>query len=100
MTGARVKRLERYVEDDTFMVTYGDGLSDVDISKLLRFHKEHGRLATVTTVRPTSRFGVLELDDKSRVVDFAEKPQIDGWASTGFFVFNRRIFDYLSDDTN
>lgn len=98
MTGARVKCTERYVDGDTFMVTYGDGVSDVDVGKLVRFHHEHGHLATVTTVRPISRFGVLEIDHEGRVTDFAEKPQLNGWASAGFFVFNRRVFDYLSTD--
>jgi len=95
MTGARVKRVERYLDGDTFMVTYGDGLSDLDITKLLEFHRSHGRLATVTTMRPLSRFGMLNLDSEGRVLDFAEKPQLDGWASAGFFVFDRRVLDYV-----
>jgi glucose-1-phosphate cytidylyltransferase len=78
------------------MVTYGDGLSDVNISALLDFHRSHGRLATVTTVKPFSRFGILDVDDSRHVKAFAEKPQLEGWASAGFFVFNRRVFDYLS----
>ena len=96
MTGARVKQIERYIQGDTFMVTYGDGVCDIDIDALLNFHHAHGRIATVTTVRPISRFGVVELASDGRVMDFVEKPQLDGWASAGFFVFNRRIFDYLS----
>jgi glucose-1-phosphate cytidylyltransferase len=96
-TGGRVKRVERYVDDETFMVTYGDGVADIDIAKLLAFHRSHGKLATVTTVRPVSRFGVLDLDEKGNVMHFAEKPQLDGWASAGFFVFHRRVFDLLSD---
>lgn len=100
MTGARVRRMKRYIQGDTFMVTYGDGLSDVNISRLLAFHRSHGKLATVTTVRPTSRFGILDINDENAVVDFAEKPELDGWASTGFFVFDRKIFDYLSADTD
>lgn len=99
-TGGRVKRVQRHVDGDTFMVTYGDGLSDVDITELLRFHHSHGKLATVTTVRPISRFGMLDLDDESRVVSFAEKPQIDGWMSAGYFVFHRKVFDYLKADTD
>lgn len=95
MTGARVKYVERYIDSDTFMVTYGDGLSDVNITDLIDFHHRHGRLATITTVRPVSRFGVLELDAADRVTEFAEKPQTRGWASAGFFVFNRRVFEYL-----
>lgn len=96
MTGARVKRVERYLNDDTFMVTYGDGLTDLDFNKLIDFHKSHGRLATVTTVHPVSRFGSLEIDTNGKVVAFAEKPQLNGWASAGFFVFNKGVLDYLS----
>lgn len=98
MTGGRVRQAGKYVDDDTFMVTYGDGVSDVDIRALLDFHHSHGRLATITTVRPVSRFGVLEMSDAGRVESFAEKPQLDGWASAGFFVFNRRVLDYLTGD--
>jgi glucose-1-phosphate cytidylyltransferase len=99
MTGSRVARVRRYVgDDDTFMVTYGDGVSDVNMARLLEFHRAHGRIATVTTVRPTSRFGVLDIDAAGRVLSFAEKPQLDGRVSAGFFVFHRRVFKYLSDD--
>lgn len=97
-TGGRVKRVERYVSGDTFMVTYGDGVGDVNISRLLEFHQSHGRLATVTTVRPLSRFGVLELNGGDEVTHFREKPQVDGWISAGFFVFNKRVFDYLDPE--
>jgi glucose-1-phosphate cytidylyltransferase len=98
MTGARVKRVEKYVEDDTFLVTYGDGVADIDIGALIDFHRGHGRLATVSTVHPFSRFGVLEVDETGAVREFAEKPLMQGWASAGFFVFDRRVFDYLEDD--
>jgi glucose-1-phosphate cytidylyltransferase len=98
MTGARVKAVERYIDGDSFMVTYGDGLSDVNLHELLAFHKGHGRLASVTTVRPYSRYGIVDVEDGGRVVEFREKPQVDGWASVGFFVFQRGIFKYLSDD--
>jgi glucose-1-phosphate cytidylyltransferase len=98
MTGGRVKRIERYVDDDTFMVTYGDGLADVDIARLLEFHRTHGKLATVTSVRPLSRFGVLDVTPDGYVKRFAEKPQAEGWINAGFFVFNRRVFDYLEGD--
>lgn len=100
MTGARVKRVARYLDGDTFMVTYGDGVSDLDVGALLAFHRFHGRLATVTTVRPISRFGILELDPAGGVLHFAEKPQLDGWASAGFFVFQREALDYLCDEPN
>jgi glucose-1-phosphate cytidylyltransferase len=98
MTGSRVKRIEQYIDGDTFMLTYGDGLSNVDLGALYGFHKQHGRLATVTTVRPTSRFGILELDSTGAVSRFAEKPTLDGWVSAGFFIFNRGVFDYLKTD--
>ena len=98
MTGARVKRVEKYVEDDTFLVTYGDGVADIDIGALIDFHRGHGRLATVSTVHPFSRFGVLEVDETGAVREFAEKPLMQGWASAGFFVFDRRVFDYLEDE--
>ena len=96
-TGGRIARVRRYVEGDAFMVTYGDGLADVDIRALAAFHRAHGRLATLTAVRPPSRYGVLELAGDA-VATFAEKPQLDGWVSSGFFVFDRRVFDHLGGD--
>jgi glucose-1-phosphate cytidylyltransferase len=97
-TGARLKRLERYIPDDTFMLTYGDGVADVDLDALLAFHRKHGRIATVTGVRPASRFGEL-ITEGSRVVGFSEKPiaPVGSYANGGFFVFKRRVFDYLTD---
>ena len=80
------------------MVTYGDGVSDVDIGELVAFHRSHGLLATVTVVRPVSRFGVVELEDK-KVRQFVEKPQLDGWVNAGFFVLDRRVLGYLSGDS-
>jgi glucose-1-phosphate cytidylyltransferase len=99
MTGGRLLRLKPHLQSGgTFMLTYGDGVSDVNIRKLLAFHRSHGRLATVTAVRPPARFGSLQLDDAS-VTYFAEKPQIDGgWINGGFFVFEPEVFDYLGDD--
>jgi glucose-1-phosphate cytidylyltransferase len=97
-TGGRVKRIERYVDDDRFMVTYGDGLADVDVAKLLAYHETHGKKATLTTVQPLSRFGVLEIEDDGSVQRFREKPQVDGWVNAGFFVFEHDVFDYLTDD--
>ena len=94
MTGDRVYRAAKYVDGDTFMVTYGDGVADVDLQALLQFHRSHGRLATVTTVQPTSRFGILDLDGQ-RVKSFTEKPKVQGLISAGFFVFNRKVLDYL-----
>jgi len=98
MTGGRLKRAQKYIPDDTFMVTYGDGVSDVDIRKLVEFHKSHGKLATVTTFRPVSRFGILDINSENQVQNFIEKPRSDAWASAGYFVFQRQIFDYLDGD--
>lgn len=98
LTGGRVKRIEKYIKSDLFMVTYGDGVADVDIGALLAFHKSHGKIATVTTVRPISRFGILDVNQEGQVQQFSEKPQLDGWASAGYLVFNRQIFDYLGGD--
>ena len=97
-TGGRLKRLEPLLGKETFMLTYGDGLSNLDFSDLLRFHRSHGRIATVTAVRPPARFGGLVFDGDI-VVDFTEKPQIgEGWINGGFMVFEPAIFDYLKGD--
>jgi glucose-1-phosphate cytidylyltransferase len=98
MTGGRIRRLRRWLGDGPFMVTYGDGLIDADLGAIADFHRAHGRLATVTAVRPPSRFGGLVLDG-DRVREFSEKPQLgEGWINGGFFVFEPRVFDYLPDD--
>ena len=97
-TGARVKRIEKYIDGDIFMLTYGDGVSNVDISRLLKFHRSHGKIGTVTGVHPSSRFGELVIN-KDRVVDFGEKPQTkEGLINGGFFVFNKKFFEYIKDD--
>ena len=97
-TGGRIKRLEPWLSDGIFMVTYGDGVCDVDLQKLLRFHESHGRIATVTAVRPPARFGGL-IFDGDLVADFTEKPQIgEGWINGGFLVFKPEVFDYLEGD--
>lgn len=99
-TGGRLKALEPHLHDDTFLVTYGDGVSDVDVGELVRFHKSHGRLATVTAVRPPARFGGL-LFDGDLVADFTEKPQAgEGWINGGFLVLEPGVFDYLDDETS
>jgi glucose-1-phosphate cytidylyltransferase len=98
MTGGRILRLRRWIANETFMVTYGDGVSDVDIAALVAFHRRHGRLATVTAVRPPARFGALALDG-DRVAEFSEKPQTgEGWINGGFFVFEPNVISYLRDD--
>jgi len=98
-TGGRLLRLKAWLGDeDTFMLTYGDGVADVDLGALLAFHRRHGRLATVTAVRPPARFGSIVMDG-DRVAAFAEKPQVDeGWINGGFFVLNRRALDYIDGD--
>lgn len=97
MTGGRLARLKNQVGNETFMMTYGDGVSDVNITELVKFHKSHGKIATFTAVRPPSRFGVIEFDG-NKVTSFKEKPQTqDGWISGGFFVFEPEIFNYLTD---
>jgi glucose-1-phosphate cytidylyltransferase len=98
-TGGRIKRVEKYLGDDeTFCVTYGDGLANVDLQELINFHRSHGRVATLTAVHPRSGFGLLKLDDSGAVTEFEEKPPIKDWVNGGFFVFNRAILDYLTDD--
>lgn len=98
MTGGRIKRIEKYIDDELFMVTYGDGLSDVNIGELVAFHKSHNRLATITTTRPISRYGILDVNHNGKVSEFKEKPQVDGWANAGFMVLHRKVFNYLSGD--
>jgi glucose-1-phosphate cytidylyltransferase len=100
LTGGRLRRLRHHIKsDETFMLTYGDGVSDVDIQALLSFHRAHGRLATVTAVRPSARFGGMHVND-GQVLDFKEKPQSgEGLINGGFFVFEPGIFEYLSDDS-
>jgi glucose-1-phosphate cytidylyltransferase len=99
MTGGRIKRIQKYVGKETFMLTYGDGVADMDLSALLAFHKEHGKLATLTSVQPAGRFGALRLDENQNVKSFAEKPRGDGsWFNGGFFVLEPEIFDYIEGD--
>ena len=97
-TGGRIKRLEPYLGDETFMLTWGDGVSNLDLDDLLAFHRSHGRLATVTAVRPPARFGHMEIDG-SVVREFSEKPQTgEGWINGAFFVLEPGVFDYIDGD--
>lgn len=100
MTGGRLHRLEPLLRPTgTFMLTYGDGVSDVDINRLVAFHRSHGKIATVTAVRPPARFGGMVFDG-DKVVEFLEKPQTgEGWINGGYFVFEPQVFDYLSGDS-
>jgi glucose-1-phosphate cytidylyltransferase len=98
MTGCRLKRVEKYIRGDRFLLTYGDGVSDVDLTELVAFHRAHGKIATVTAISPPSRFGEIELNGP-RVVQFMEKPvTAPGMINGGFFVFERKFFDRLDDD--
>ena len=99
LTGGRIKRLAPHLGHETFMLTWGDGVADLDIPKLLDFHRSHGKLATVTAVRPPARFGSLELDGDGAVTEFSEKPQLgEGWINGAFFVLEPGIFDYIDGD--
>ena len=97
LTAGRVERVERYIGKERFIVTYGDGLADIDISALLAFHDSQGKKATITIVRPRSRFGLVDVDETGTVERFREKPQMDDWVSAGFFVFEPEVFDYIRD---
>jgi glucose-1-phosphate cytidylyltransferase len=97
-TGGRIKRLKPFLGNETFMLTWGDGVSNVDLRALLAFHKSHGKLATLTAVRPPARFGHLTFDG-NRVSSFEEKPQTaEGWINGAFFVLEPGVFDYIADD--
>ena len=100
MTGGRVLRLKNYLQDyKEFILTYGDGLSDINLNQLLKFHYQHNKIVTITAVHPPARFGELEIDNKSNVLKFEEKPQIKtGWINGGFFVLNKKIFNYIDND--
>jgi glucose-1-phosphate cytidylyltransferase len=99
MTGGRIKRIAPYVGNETFMLTYGDGVSNVNIFNLLDFHKKHGKYATLTAVQPSGKFGALEVNETGEVLSFQEKPKGDGaWINGGFFVLDPNIFDYIDSD--
>lgn len=101
MTGGRIKRAEKYVQNETFMLTYGDGVSNVDMNALIDLHRSSGKLATVTSVQPLGRFGALEIDENKNVQSFQEKPKGDGsWINGGFFVLEPGIFNYIPDDAS
>jgi glucose-1-phosphate cytidylyltransferase len=97
MTGGRIKRTEPYIKTNQFMVTYGDGLANVNIHELVKFHHAHGKLATLTATRPPSRFGILDIADNGKVSRFREKIGKE-WINGGFFIFNRDMFEYLTED--
>ncbi|KYZ76491.1 glucose-1-phosphate cytidylyltransferase [Anaerosporomusa subterranea] len=97
-TGARIKRIQKYVGNEAFMMTYGDGVSDVNINSLLSFHRSHGKLATLTAIQPGGRFGVLDIDEHQTINRFAEKAKEDGgWINAGFMVLEPQVFNFLDD---
>ena len=98
MTGGRIKRAQKFIGDEPFMLTYGDGVSDVNIKELVAFHKSHEKALTMTSVQPEGRFGALEIDDNGHVSTFKEKPKGDGlWINGGFFVCEPKVFDYITE---
>lgn len=99
MTAGRLQRVQKYIQEDTFLLTYGDGVSDVNINELVAFHQSHGKLATMTAIIPDGRFGTMDIDDDGVVNTFKEKPKNDNhWINGGFFVLNKAVFNYLNHD--
>ena len=99
MTGGRIKKVKKYIENEPFMLTYGDGVGDVDILELIKCHQNHGKAITMTSVQPEGRYGSLVLNNKQQVTSFQEKPKGDGsWVNAGFFVMNQEIFGLIPDD--
>jgi glucose-1-phosphate cytidylyltransferase len=99
MTGGRLKRIKSHINNEPFLLTYGDGVGDVDISKLVNFHKSKNKLCTVTSVQPSGRFGALNIDSNESVTSFMEKPKGDGsWINGGFFVCEPQVIDYIEND--
>lgn len=99
LTGGRIKRIKKYIGNETFMLTYGDGVSNINIKELLEFHKSHGKLATISAVQPSGRYGVLGLNDDATVLEFVEKPKtLDVWINGGFFVLEPEVLDYIEGD--
>ena len=99
MTGGRIKMIEKYVQGETFLATYGDGIADINLSELTEFHASHGRKATLTVTNPVSRFGVVEIDKSSQITSFSEKPRANDLVNIGYFVFEPGIFDYLTNES-
>lgn len=98
-TGGRVKKIEEFIEEENFFCTYADGLADIDLNKLLEFHLQEKKVATITAVKPLSQFGVLEINDSNEIQSFKEKPLLDFFINGGFFVFKKEIFNYLNDES-
>ena len=98
-TGGRLKKIEKHLDgEENFCVTYGDGLADVNIENLIKFHHSHGKIGTLTAVHPFSNFGLIKLDEENAVTEFQEKPRLTEWINGGFFVFNKKIFNFLDEN--
>ncbi len=98
MTGGRIKRAQEFIGEEPFMLTYGDGVSDINIQELVQFHKSHGKAVTMTSAQPDGRFGALNIDQNNQVIEFQEKPKGDGsWINAGFFVCESKVFDYITE---
>lgn len=101
MTAGRLKRIRDHIDTEDFMLTYGDGVADINIDELVKFHKDKGKICTMSVIQPGSRFGVIETDGEGVVTKFTEKPRDDGnWINGGYFVLNRKVFDYLKEDAD
>jgi len=100
LTGARLFQINKFVGTDRFLCTYGDGLANLQVNELISFHKSHGKLATITAVRPVSRFGSMQIDKNDLVTEFIEKPRVEKWVNGGFFIFEPEIFNYLDPLTS
>ncbi|MCK9403264.1 MAG: glucose-1-phosphate cytidylyltransferase [Chitinophagaceae bacterium] len=100
MTGGRIKRAKEYIKNETFLLTYGDGVADINIKELVNFHQKHGKAVTVTAVQPEGKFGALEIDENNNVHSFMEKPRGDGsWINGGFFICEPKVIDYIDNDS-
>jgi len=95
--GERLRMVKDYIKNETFLVSYGDDLSDVNINEVIKFHKKNNKIATITAINPTFQFGVLEMNENSEIIEFKEKPKLQYWINGGYFVFNKKIFDYIKD---
>jgi glucose-1-phosphate cytidylyltransferase len=99
MTGGRIKQVEKHLDGEPFLATYGDGLADIDLKALQNFHKEHGKTATMTTTQAVSRFGVVDIEPSGLVSQFREKPKVSDWINIGYFIFQPEIFKYLDNNS-
>ena len=97
-TGGRIKKIQELVKTEHFLATYGDGLANVNLDAEIECHIQSGKLATITAVQPYSQFGILNLNDKDEIIGFAEKPKLDNWINGGYFIFNKKVFEYLDED--